>query len=114
MESDRPYHFPYLPQSDRLNIHIAFLLGNCTGDSLKAGMLGILFIAPFMEIPMFKFKYLVMLKVYAMLQVSSCMAYVSVHIVGRQSKPRNSDFYQNDFLSSQEYQTNVAHSDKFS
>ena len=55
-----------------------------------------------------------MLKVYAMLQVSSCMAYVSVHIVGRQSKPRNSDFYQNDFLSSQEYQTNVAHSDKFS
>ena len=35
-------------------------------------------------------------------------------IVGRGSKPRNSDFYQNDFLSTREYQTHGAHSVKFS
>ena len=28
-----------------------------------------------------------------------------LHIVDRESKPRNSDFYQNDFLSTQEGQT---------
>ena len=35
------------------------------------------------------------------------------HIVGRESKPGNSDFYQNDFLSMQKYQTHGAHSVKF-
>ena len=36
------------------------------------------------------------------------------HNVGQESKPRNSDFYQNNFLSMQEYQTHGAHSVKFS
>ena len=36
------------------------------------------------------------------------------HIVGWESKPRNSDFYQNDFLSTREYQTHGAHSVEFS
>ena len=31
-------------------------------------------------------------------------------IVGRESKPRNSDFYQNDFLSMRDYQTHGANS----
>ena len=35
-------------------------------------------------------------------------------IVSRESKPRNSDFYLNDFLSTREYQTHGAHSVKFS
>ena len=36
------------------------------------------------------------------------------HIVSRLSKPYNSDFYQNNFLSTLEYQTHGAHSVKFS
>ena len=35
-------------------------------------------------------------------------------VVGRESKPCNSDFYQNDFLSMQEYQMHGGHSDEFS
>ena len=36
------------------------------------------------------------------------------HIVGRELKPRNSDFYQNDFLSRWEYSPHGTHSVKFS
>ena len=36
-----------------------------------------------------------------------------VLIVGRESKPLNSEFYQNDFLSMREYQMHGAHSIKF-
>ena len=36
------------------------------------------------------------------------------HIVGGESKPCNSDFYQNNFLSTREYQTHGPHSVKFS
>ena len=38
----------------------------------------------------------------------------TLQIVGRESKPHNSDFYQNDFLSMREYQTHGAQSVKFS
>ena len=37
-----------------------------------------------------------------------------IYIIGRESKPRNSDFNPNDFLSTREYQTRGAHSVKFS
>ena len=37
-----------------------------------------------------------------------------IYIVGRESKPCNSDFFQNNFLSTREYQTHGAHSVKFS
>ena len=35
------------------------------------------------------------------------------YIVGLESKPHNSDFYQNDFLSKREYKKHTAHFVKF-
>ena len=41
-------------------------------------------------------------------------SYVYLHIVGQESNPGNSEFYQNNFLSTREYLTHGAHSVRFS
>ena len=46
--------------------------------------------------------------------IGSTLLMEILDIIGRESKPRNSDFHQNNFLSSREYQTHDKHSVKFS
>ena len=43
-------------------------------------------------------------------RTGSPFKWIKKYIVGRESKPHNSDFYQNNFLSTREYQTHGTHS----